>query len=237
MRGNRQEGAVWGGVWGAVMILVGLIYLLDHAGVVNASHVWRYWPALIVIVGVIHLTQKRYPVGIFLVALGSLYLLQSIGFMMFRWVDLWPIALIGAGIMFLYGAIKGRGCSNREFRTTPSDPNATLNEVAVFAGVEKRVSGADFRGGEVKCIFGGVQLDLRHAQIQGDSAVIGANIMFGALELRVPETWRVISYVQGVFGGYSEDRNPVLPDPTSGIAQKTLILRGSCVFGAVELKD
>ena len=50
-------------------------------------------------------------------------------------------------------------------RTPVADPLTTLNENAIFGGVEKRVNSKEFRGGQLQSLFGGIELDLRDADI------------------------------------------------------------------------
>ena len=50
--------------------------------------------------------------------------------------------------------------------------------------------------------FGGFELDLRQADIEGAEAVIEVNALFGGGEIKVPETWHVVVSGMGIFGGY-----------------------------------
>jgi hypothetical protein len=54
------------------------------------------------------------------------------------------------------------------------------------------------------------------------------------IELRVPETWRVINRAAGVFGAI-EDKT--LANKSPGFEGPALYIVGSAVFGSVEIKD
>ena len=85
-------------------------------------------------------------------------------------------------------------------------------------------------------MFGGIELDLWQAEIEGDAAVLHIDAIFGGVELRVPDTWVVSSEGQGIFGGYSDSTHQRPPtDPAQ--PRKTLVIRGAAVFGGVEIRN
>jgi len=79
-----------------------------------------------------------------------------------------------------------------------------MNAHAVFGGVERRITMQDFRFGRVSAVFGGVVLDFHDAGIDGDKAEIEVNAVFGGVEIRIPDTWRVEARNQTLFGGYED---------------------------------
>jgi hypothetical protein len=82
-----------------------------------------------------------------------------------------------------------------------------------------------------------VELDLRDSNMLQDEVKLEINAVFGGVELRIPETWHVVSHGQAFFGGYvDETRNYRSANPTDP-ATKSLILTGSAVFGGVEIKN
>ena len=94
----------------------------------------------------------------------------------------------------------------------------------------------DFQGGKLESVFGSIDLNLRRAQISSPerSATLEVNAVFGSIELRVPETWRVVAHAAGVFGSV-EDKT--LANKTASFDGPTLFITGSAVFGSVEIKD
>ena len=106
----------------------------------------------------------------------------------------------------------------------------------LFGGVQKRVNVKEFRGGQLQSLFGGIEIDLRDADLAENQAVLHANALFGGIELRVPETWYVAARGQGIFGGYTDSTRYTGPgDP--GKATKTLIVMGTAIFGGVEIRN
>ena len=110
----------------------------------------------------------------------------------------------------------------------------TLNESAIFSGGKRKIVTPDFRGGELSAIFGGFDVDLRNAGIAGDSAVLVVNAIFGGFDIKVPESWDVVLGRDRDFRRLR--RRTVHPDPTlPGV--KRLFLRGSAVFGGIDIKN
>jgi len=225
----------WGFAWGGVIVFVGVALLLDHLGIVSVGGLWRFWPMILVLAGIVNLLDEcRRMWGVVLLAAGILLQLGEFNLVKVTWALLWPGAVISVGLMLMWGSIKARkgGVGRTE---GPTGPGA-LNEMAIFSGVEKRVSSKNFTGGRLFAMFGGIEIDLWQAEIEGDTAVLHIDAIFGGVELRVPDTWVVSSEGQGIFGGYSDSTHQRPPaDPAQ--PRKTLIIRGAAVFGGVEIRN
>jgi hypothetical protein len=120
-----------------------------------------------------------------------------------------------------------------------------LDELNIFWGGRRRVVTKNFRGGEIITIFGGFEIDLREADIQGDIAQIEIVTIFGGGEIRIPANWSVVLETVGIFGG-ATDRTLHPEEPNrdaSGVATasgprpKKLIIKGVCIFGGINLKN
>ena len=79
--------------------------------------------------------------------------------------------------------------------------------------------------------MGGCEVDLRHAGINGD-AVIDVFAMWGGIELRVPESWTVITKVTPIMGGVED--NTRAPQNPGG---HRLTIRGMVLMGGIEIKN
>jgi cell wall-active antibiotic response 4TMS protein YvqF len=234
---RRQNLQSYGGsfAWGGVVLFVGVVLLLDHMGVVSAAGLWRFWPMILVLAGIVNILDDCKRVwGICLLLAGTLLQLGQFGIVHVTWALLWPILIIGVGLSLMWGSLKARkaGLGSGD---APTGPGA-LNELAIFSGVEKRIMGKNFRGGLLMAIFGGIEIDLWQAEMEGDEAVLYINAIFGGVEIRVPDTWLVSSEGQGVFGGYS-DTTHLRPPADAAQPRKTLVIRGAAIFGGVEIKN
>jgi predicted membrane protein len=221
---------------GAVILAVGVIFLLDSLGYVRARHFLQFWPMILIFIGASKIARHDSRVwGVLLVLFGLFVQLSNLGIGNFTWNQFWPLLLIAAGAMAMWSAIQARKVMHKAPEGN-ADPRNTLDESAIFGGVEKRLNSREFRGGRLQAIFGGIELDLRDADMTESEAVIYANAIFGGIEMRVPETWFVAARGQGVFGGFSDSTRfspPADPDKP----KKTLIVLGTSLFGGVEIRN
>jgi hypothetical protein len=224
-----------GFAWGGVILFVGVVLLLDHLGVISAAGLWRFWPMILVLAGLVNILDEcRRIWGVCLLLAGVLLQLGEFHIVRVTWALLWPLLVIGIGVSLMWGSIKARkaGLGGGEVSTGPG----ALNELAIFSGVEKRIMGKNFRGGRLVALFGGIEIDLWHAEMEGDEAVLHIDAIFGGVEIRVPDTWLVSSEGQGIFGGYS-DSTHLRPPTDPAQPRKTRVSRGAAIFGGVEIKN
>ena len=82
-------------------------------------------------------------------------------------------------------------------------------------------------------IFGGSEIDLTQADMQAP-AVLEVTALFGGATLIVPSNWAIKSEAFTLFGGISDKRKI---GPLTHSAQKTIILKGTMIFGGMEIKS
>lgn len=231
LRGRGRGGLLMG----AILVLVGLAFLLDHMGYVSVYSVWRFWPMLVVLGGVLNFVSRNRPWGLFLMAVGVLLQLNELGITHFGWRDFWPMMLIALGILVLWGSFGWRK-SPPVSASRGGDPRTTLNEAVVFGGLERRMISQDFQGGDITAIFGGVELDLTEAHILGNEATLAITAIFGGVELRIPVGWQIAFRGAPIFGGVEDKtRTAHVDDPASPL--KTLVITGAVIFGGLEIKN
>jgi predicted membrane protein len=222
-------------VSGLLITALGVILLLDRIGILEARDILRFWPVVLVVIGLLKLVSPGGGVGrtfgALLAIVGAALLLDKLGWAHVHFEDLWPLVLIALGLILLWRAVEWQ----RGGVLPPSSSLSRLREFVVFGGVERRVSAQDFEGGEVMVLFGGCEIDLTKAAMKGDQAIIEATAIFGGVELRVPEDWTVTLRGVGVFGGYSDHTR--YPTPVAGAGRKELVVRGGAVFGGVDVKN
>jgi predicted membrane protein len=226
-----------GGVFmGAILVLVGLAFLLDHMGYVSVYSLWwRFWPLLVVLVGVLNFVSRNRHWGAFLMAAGVLLQLNQLGITHFGWRDFWPLMLIALGILVLWGSFTWSR-KPLESVSAGGDPRTTLNEAVVFGGLERRMISQDFQGGDITAIFGGVDLDLTEARMQGNEATLAITAIFGGVELRIPAEWQIAFRGAPIFGGIEDKTRAVrADDPANPL--KMLVITGAVIFGGLEIKN
>ncbi|PYX49696.1 MAG: hypothetical protein DMG76_36670, partial [Acidobacteria bacterium] len=48
----------WGFAWGGVIVFVGVALLLDHMGIVSIGGLWRFWPMILVLAGIVNILDE-----------------------------------------------------------------------------------------------------------------------------------------------------------------------------------
>jgi predicted membrane protein len=237
-------------VFGVIVLAAGVLLLLGQFGIIAADRVLDFWPMILIAFGLLNLfgscARGRRVWGGVLVVAGVLLQLENLGFRRVGIQTIWPIFIIGIGVVLVMQALQsksgGTGGWTNAWEWTKhlrgnSDGNtdARLNYVAIFGGGNARLITKNFQGGDIVAIFGGFDIDLRDAEMEGTEAVITATSIFGGGEIKVPYNWSVAMQGVGLFGGYSEKTRH---DKTDAAApMKTLIIRGVSLFGGVSVKN
>ena len=183
--------------------------------------------------------------GITLLAIGALLVLENLGVAHIRFDTIWPLIIIGVGVLMIWQAagprIRPDGTTrppwpeifNRWSRT--GSPDADFNGVAILGGFKRRITSKKFKGGSVLSVMGGFQIDLRQADMEGDSATIEAMSFMGGGEIKVPDDWLVSMEGISLFGAFVDETDQQ-PPSVSG-TQKRLIMKGASLFGGIVVKN
>ena len=118
-----------------------------------------------------------------------------------------------------------------------SDDSDAVNAIAIFGGAERRVTSRNFKGGRAFSLFGGVELDFRDADIEGDEAMLEVNCVFGGVEIRVPEKWQVDSTSIPILGGFADKTRAAVVEDPANPRRKRLLISGTVIFGGVEIRN
>jgi predicted membrane protein len=220
---------------GIILVAIGALFFLHNLHIFYIRDWLRFWPAILVAAGIVKLvdgpTNSARTAGGVLMGVGGVLLAQTLGYLDgLSLGDLWPLALIGLGVLLLF---------QRSFEWTGSRGDRVINkrkinDATVFGGASRKSVTDNFEGGTISSVFGGFELDLRKANMAGDSVVLNIDAVFGGVEIRIPENWSVVLSGTGVFGGYSDETE----HPREGTpGYKELIIKGSAVFGGVVIKN
>ena len=221
--------------------------LLLAAGIFLMLQVWEIlpwvfpdwfltWKMLLVVLGIFFMiTEKNKTTGILLFLIGSVFVTGDIFNMKFwevvRFVI--PLILIIAGVSIL---MRKQVFKPKEFNIPEgADVNDFINETNILGGGEKKYNSQNFRGGQMTAIFGGSEIDFRHAKLAPGINGIDLLCIFGGTSIKVPEDWEVIVDVTAIFGGFSDERMLEKKD-TSEKSEKVLYLKGLVLFGGGEIK-
>ena len=179
---------------GLALIGVGVVFLLDQTGTLDAGDtIAMWWPAALVLFGLTQLvTDPRHVFVPALVAgIGGVLLLGTTGVVdADAWSLFWPVVLILVGFRLLVGRMGG----------DEEGPRASV--FAAFYGSRVRVTSRAFKRGTVTSLFGGATLDLREAELQDGRGAVDVFVAFGGAEVIVPDHWRVRTSGLPLFGGW-----------------------------------
>lgn len=113
-----------------------------------------------------------------------------------------------------------------------SDPE--FDYMAIFGAIKQRVTVKNFRGGRLTAFFGGFEVDLTRADIDGPAAIIDASALLGGGEIRVPPGWLIEIQGIAILGGYTDETHQEIADPSTA---KRLIVKGIAALGGVVIKN
>lgn len=243
-------------VVGLVIIFIGVVFTLEELGVVPAASVLRFWPTALIAIGVVKMLAARDGggalAGLLFTLVGVWLQAEELDIIHIRLWQIWPLALVLFGSYLVWQGLAGhprtqpdraalvfpeaeRAAPTTEWSgETPAgvkDASATMSTVAILGGVSRGNNSRAFRGADALAIMGGIQLDLRRAAIHGE-AVIDVFVIWGGVEIRVPEDWTVVSHIVPVMAGVEDKTRP-----PHGATAHRLVLRGFALMGGVEVKN
>ncbi len=222
---------------GIVLISGGVVLFLDNLGIFPFPVKRLFWPFIFLALGGSLLRASRSAATVVwaaaCIAAGLLFLMNAFDVLHVTGQIVWALALIAAGVVMLICRADWPGGMGEPGSRSPD----RLQEFAMFTGCRRKVDTANFEGGVLSCIFGGIEIDLRRAHLTSPNreAVIEANAAFGGIEIRIPDDWRVSLQGTAVFGAYEDKTLPTRPEP--GIQAPVLIVRGGAVFGGISIQN
>ena len=229
MSAQKTQGRIF---WGILLIFLGVLFLLDQMDKLDFGDlVGRYWPVIFILIGVSILLSNNFKnvgSGIFFILFGAFFLLIRMRvFDRAVWHYIWPLAVIGAGLWIL---LRPAWHPDRGSAGETGADDLSINRV--FSGTSRKIGSQSFRGGKAEVVFGSAEIDLRGAKLAGGQATLVLSAVFGGVEVYVPRDWQVILEGTPVLGSIeSHKKAPGVP-PT-----ETLTIKGSAVFGSIEVKE
>lgn len=241
---NRRRNAL-GSFWvGAIIIVVGTFLLLDKMDAFYFPRwIFSIGTGFIVLSLIIGIRKKFSGIGwVVLMFMGLFFLLREIPEIPREYRSyIFPVGVITVGLFVLGRSMLSSGA--REARKNGWEESDGLivsdeggdnffDQTTIFGSNKRRIFSKEFKGGQTTCIFGGTDIDLTQADIDG-TVVIDVVQLFGGVKLIIPANWEVKSDVTAVFGGL-EDKRAVT---ASSGSNKKLVITGFVMFGGVDIKS
>lgn len=233
--------------FGILVLVIGVMLLLKQLGIIFPS--WLFsWPMILIAIGLIIGVKSgfRNSGSLVLLIIGSFFLLRNNDLLPDHFGSyLLPVGLILLGLVLLVRKSTPKGIGwegnfdrfERKLRTGKAgkrpdeDASDHLRVEAIFCGIKRRMVTKQFKGGSITTLFGGTDVDLSQADMEG-SAVLDVSVAFGGIKLIVPAHWDVSFEVSNIAAGVEDkrflQRGPVDPE-------KKLVLTGTVIFGGIEI--
>lgn len=213
---NRPGGARL--LFGAVVVLLGVVLLLDTTGVYPMDGSSVFLASLFLLYGLYRFVRSRLTAvfwpGVF-VLIGTLWLAVEFEVLTesAAW-DFWPVVIVLYGLSLVLGR-RGR--------------------VGVTRSAEGSVS-ENGDGDEVVAVFGDARADLRGATGSDHGTQHPTHLepvaIFGTVDVMVPEDWTVDVETMRIFGDVEDRRRHPGRD-----GETDLVVGGTAIFGDVVLRD
>ncbi len=214
--------------FGIIITCIGLLSLGNAMNIIDISLgylIAHYWPLILVAVGLFNIltnsASKR--AGIVLLVVGVLLQLNISGyFNIFEYNLFWPIIFILIGFSLIFSK-KDRWNNIKE---------DSLSAVGLFSGSNIKSLANNFQGGSALTICGGLDIDLRQAEMNEEkTAKIDLIVAFGGVDIYVSEGWNVVMTGVPLFGGWDNKAR------SSSIDAPTLKVNCFIAFGGAEVKN
>ncbi|MDO5574699.1 MAG: LiaF-related protein [bacterium] len=243
-------------LWGVAFILIGIGFAGKAFDMWNFNLFFDGWWSLFIIIpcaiGIISNGPRSSNITGLIIGLLLLLIAQDV----IRWSTIGNLivplilVIIGLGFIFRNNAHHHETMEFNDFVETGAnnpDPNFTTNTgsqdagqgksqggykdiSAIFSGRKVTYQNETFTGATINSIFGGSELDLRNAYMNGHIDIVVTSI-FGGTTIYVPDNVRVETSGVPIFGGIDNKA----PNPI-GDVRAVLHINATCMFGGIEIK-
>jgi predicted membrane protein len=250
---SNKRGKITTGIF---VVVFGILYLLHETGVKLPT--WTFTPGpFIIAFGLVVLVKHKFKTlfGYIMIAVGKLLIWKEIYPDAVNMNIVWPVLVILLGLVILFKSKpkSGFGRHGNQFDKRRDflkkhhhhyfdgledleniSQDDFIDAVSIFGGVQKNVVSKQFRGADIVTIFGGNEINLSQADFN-HQIVMDVTNLFGGTTLTIPNHWQVKTEVVSIFGGI-EDKRPT-DQHNSDNPDKIVILRGTCMFGGIEINS
>ena len=245
-RNSARRSGLGGRVFfGVLVIVIGVLFLVDKAGIAELDSLLDWWPSLFILYGAWRLIANRFR-SLFL----PLLLIFGGVVLQLRELDtadvfstIWPAFLIALGVAIVIGGMRSRnrrqrgGSSSHSASTiidvdlgAPADADdGTLHAVA---GSQDRIVSGDFYDGSINVVMGNGTLDMRDATIVDKPATLEVSVVMGEVKVRVPTEWNVRIVNSSQIGDTKDTRRS-----QNNSDDPDLIIRGSVTMGSLQITN
>ncbi len=227
---NNNNGRIWGGL---IVVAIGVVLLAREMNV-NVPEWLFTWKMLLIGIALYVGAKRSFKPGgwMIAVAVGSVFIIDDYVDEVYLKPYLIPAIVIGIGLYLIFKPKSKAGQFWKENTQTSNSPDSNWESVSIFGG-NKNIISKDFKGGEMVTIFGGSELNMSQADINGVVTLEVVQV-FGGTKLIVPANWKVqTSELVSILGGIDDKR----PAPTNVDETKVLNVKGTSIFGGIDIRS
>ena len=229
------------------LIAIGALFLVINLEIipgVDYEALGRFWPLILILVGVWRLAASRgrslgFPIA--LIAIGALFFAINLVNIDFGAIwSFWPIILIAVGILIAARAIRGGRRSDSDTRRqsdpfTPPGGSGAIIDVDVPAVNMEGVhtTAPDFVDGKAdfNVVMGKAEVDFRSATLTHKPSTLEVSVVMGQAIIHAPPEWIVQLNINTTMGETKDTR----PQSARNDADPDLIINGSVVMGSLHI--
>jgi predicted membrane protein len=248
-RSSNPDGRKWAGV---ILLIVGGLIFIKQMGITFFPGWLFSWPMILIVIGIFVGVKHKFrgPGWLIMLIIGGIFLWD-------REVDgvnlkpfLAPAIIIAVGLSMIFRP--RRRCDNRKnWGNNPMTPENTaatdagwkgdtvvseeeyVNGSYFLGGTRKIITSQNFKGGNISCFMGGVEIDLTKADINGQ-AVLDISAVMGGAKIIIPSSWEIRNEIKPFLGGIDDKRQA---QTLTINYNKLLILKGSAFMGGIEITN
>ena len=185
-------------LFGGILTVVGAVLLAEVVFNYDLD-LWRFWPLMIVLFGVLMVARAFQPQD--------------------------TPGKVQVGVVFGASSQAPPSPSTVASGQRVGSQDTIYNEVAIWSGIERRVATPAFKSADLTAVMGGIEFDLRQAGADQGEAVIEVFALWGGIEIIVPPDWAVSNKVTAIMGG-AEDQSSGTQMSRSRLTVKGVVLMG-----------
>lgn len=226
---------------GIAVITFGILFLLERQGMPFPEWVIS-WKTIMITGGLISLYKHKFRLFFswVVVGVGVAFLIEDFYPSALDRQLILPVLVIAFGVHLVlkHTSLLGKKKPG-EHETTLFDEARDLSSEdyirssTIFGGVTKNVVSKTFKGAQLTTVFGGTEINLMKADIEGPIS-INTRTVFGGVTLIVPANWQIHSHVTTIAGSVEDQR--AFSSDVQFESSKLVSLKGTCLFGGVEIR-
>jgi predicted membrane protein len=223
---------------GLIFLLIGLFLFLRTLDLELPNWVFS-WQLLLIVIGIIVWAASQFKNwgGLIMILVGTVFFAKDylmLSYDLTRFI--WPAVFTIVGLALIFGKRQEATMKDKTIMPPSTSSEDAIDSTVIFSGQNRVVVSKDFKGGTVTAIFGGADYNLIQADFQ-DKIELDVTCIFGGVEIILPANWDVRLEMGTIIMGGVTDKRPVELLSNAGNSEKIFVLKGTCIFGGIEIRN